>query len=241
MRTQNQVYSIQESAEEKISIWTVVAILALVIGIAGHATEASAREFSLGNGTTKSSKSSGHSWGKEATTPKGSFSKSGSGSFNKETKSYDREVTGYKGNERSSSTSFDKDNKTVTTQSTTGASKTTSYSDGQKSSTYYGPNGQTGGKTSSYDKDSQTVTKAYQNGSTVTGSYSDGQKTTIYNGTKGYEGSATTSYDKEGKTATTQTMRGGSVTTQILPNGEAVKVYTTPNGKTYQVKTKYNP
>jgi hypothetical protein len=214
-----------------------IAFLALAIGIAGYAPDAYAREFGKEDGT----KPSGHSWSKEATTSKGSFSKSGDGTFNKDSKSYDRDVTGYNGNERSSSTSFDKDNKTVTTQSTTGASKSTTYSNGQKSSTYSGLNGQTGGKTSNYDKDSQTVTKAYQNGSTVTGSYSDGQKTTTYNGVNGYEGSATTSYDKENKTATTQTVRGGSVTTQILPSGEAVKVYTTPNGKSYQVKTKYNP
>ncbi|OIN87205.1 MAG: hypothetical protein AUJ12_02995 [Alphaproteobacteria bacterium CG1_02_46_17] len=204
-------------------------------------SSAEAREFKKGEVGSKAG--AGHSWNKELTTGSGkSANKSGSGQYNKDTKSYDRSVTEYKGEERSSSTSYNAETKSLNTQSSTGANRTASYSDGSKSVHVTGANGKSGGVTTNYDSSTKSVNRTYENGSTTNTSYSNGQKTTNYSGANGKSGSNSTAYqyDREAKTLNKQYTHGGTMTTDIDPSGQVNKTYVSPSGRQVQIKGQYN-
>ncbi len=220
----------------------MVAIIALFsFTMMTPSSSAEARELKKGEIGTKAG--SGHSWNKDLTTGSGkSFNKSGSGQYNKETKSYDRDVAGYNGKERTSSTNYNAETKSLNTQSSTGANRTASYSNGTKSVQVTGANGKTAGVTTSYDASTKSVNKTYENGSTTSTSFSDGQKTTTYTGANGKTGSGSVAYqyDSENKTLNKQYSHGGSMTTSVDQNGQVNKTYVSPSGRQVQIKSQYN-
>lgn len=89
---------------------------------------------------------------KTVTTGSGkTLTKSVKGAYDKDSKTLNREVTGVKGQTRSTSSSYDPENKTINSTGSNGATRTTSANDGTVTSTTTGPNGKSVTKTRTYN------------------------------------------------------------------------------------------
>lgn len=138
------------------------------------------------------------------------------GSYDREKKQLDRKITGYDGQERSTTTIYDPENKTFNTQGSNGGTRTTNFNDGKKTTTTTGPNGKSLTSETTYDRDNKTITRQNSAGGSSVTNYGDGQSQTTYTG-------------PNGKTATSQTVRNG--------DGTATTTYTGPNGRTGTAET----
>lgn len=204
------------------------------------------------DGSVKGKKGEGFKREKEVTGSKGKTAKKTvEGAYDSENKTFNKKVTGYNGKEHSSSSTFDRENKTVNTDYSDGGNRTTSYGDGSKSTTYTGKNGKTASKDTdiSYDKESKSLTKNKTvigpNGETASKSGTttyDKENKSIDRTATGYNGeerSSQTTYDKENKTVTTQGSGGWDRST-VFEEDQKTTTYNSADGKTAKKVTKYN-
>lgn len=175
-----------------------IALAATVFGAISFVTasDAEARERSrTGSYTTGKGKTYGHT---------------AKGSYDKETGTYNKAVTGQNGKGYTASTTYDKETKTGTKTVTTNDGKTVTATgtagDGQRSGTYTTGNGKTGSYNSAVTKEDGTYTK---------------NRTVTTDDGKTYDSSATYAHDKDSNTMTGSRTnwrgktRGGSVTYEL--------------------------
>ncbi|MBK9584852.1 MAG: hypothetical protein WBC26_07780 [Alphaproteobacteria bacterium] len=192
----------------------------------------------------KGEKGKGYNRESNVTGPNGKTGKkSVDGKWDKENKTLDRSVTGYNGKQHTTQTKVDKENKSINTTSSNGGSKSTTFDNGTKTTSYTNKNGKTGTKTTtaSYDQETGVVTTTRnatgpngKTGTKTTETSYDKENKSLNRSTTGYNGeerSSTTTYDKENKTVNTDYSNGGSRSAQ-WEKGKKTTSYTNKDGET---------
>jgi hypothetical protein len=166
------------------SLWHKTSCIALAVAMLGavtisSATDAEARERSrsgsyttakgsMGTFSKKSShkKGEGYSNDKNVTTSKGkTYGRTTTGKYDKDTKTMNKNTTGYGGKSYETATSYDKDAKAYTKTATGGNGKTVTStgtaSNGQRSGTWETGDGKTGSYDSQVSRSAGSVNKSH--------------------------------------------------------------------------------